>query len=288
MEFFDQDIKKEYLRMCSENPNIKDLSYPLMNVSDALKAYYTLVDYFSDQSASSVETMLVGIGRVDLLYSALGRQTVGFGNKMKYTVPIDICSTLFYGMVKNHSFSDGNKRTALLLLLYQLDKFNYLPKTSVEEFEKLVVATAANELPKEFPKIWERYQKADDPEIKTIAHFLRKNTLKKNHSYHLTITAKDMADALKQYNVNCTIENGKIHFERYLPSKKSRKEKVLRFSINFGGWTRCIGAANARKILSKLQLYNQISDYQSFINGEELFYSLIQDFEGPLRRLKDE
>lgn len=56
----------------------------------------------------------------------------------------------------------------------------------------------------------------------------------------------------------------------------------------FGGWTRSIGPQTAREILTSLELYDQYADYQSFIDGQEPYYSLIQEFEVPLRRLKDE
>lgn len=288
MKFNCTELEKEYYRYCSQYPDLEYISHPLINVSDTLRAYFALADYFTDSSSETTESMLIGIRSMDLLYSALGRQCTTFGNRTKYNNPIDICSTLFFGMVKNHSFSDGNKRTALLILLYQLNLYNYLPNAPVKEYEKLVVATAANELPKQYEKYWKKYRKFDDPEVKTIAHFLRKNTTKKDHSYHLDITARDMKDALENYGVKCFVGNGKIHFERTLPKKWFKDAEVLRFATNFGGWTRSFGASTAREILSSLQLYDQIPDYQAFINGNELFYSLIQNFEGPLRRLKDE
>lgn len=288
MKFNNEELEKEYELYCSQYPDLEYLSHPFINISDTLKAYFALADYFTDTSSGATESMLIGIRSMDLLYSALGRQCTMFGNRVKYDHPIDICSTLFYGLVKNHSFSDGNKRTALLILLYQLNLYNYLPNAPVREYEKLVVATAANELPEKYDNYWKKYRKCDDPEIQTISHFLRKHTAKKDHSYHLDITARDMKDALEKHDVKCFVENGKIHFERTLPKRWFKDAEVLRYAVNFGGWTRCFGASTVRDILSNLQLYDQISDYQSFINGNELFYSLIQNFEGPLRRLKDE
>ena len=175
-----------------------------------------------------------------------------------------------------------------MVLLYQLDLFNYIPNAPIKSFEKLVIATAANELPDQYNQYWKKYRKEPDAEVKTIAHFLRKNTKKKDHSYHLKITMQDMANALSNYGVQSTLSNGKIPFTRKVPVWLGFGAKELNYSIVFGGWTRCLGAATAREILQKLDLYHQIPDYQSFVNGTDLFYSLIQDFEGPLRRLKDE
>ena len=159
MFFCDKDLEKEYERLSELYPDIPGIQVPLMNVSDALRAYFALADYFMDESSNYTENMLVGLRSGDLLYSALGRQIVSFGGKAKYTNPIDICSTLFYGMVKDHSFSDGNKRTALLLLLYQLDRYGYYPCCSVKDYEKLVVAVASNGLQTKYGNIWKKYKK---------------------------------------------------------------------------------------------------------------------------------
>lgn len=288
MEFINQDLAKEFQRLCKEYPDIEGFSHPYMNMSDALRAYFALADYFTDSSADRSERMLVGLRSADLLYSALSRQRVTFGNHTKYTERIDICSTLFYGMVKNHAFSDGNKRTALLLLLYQLDTYGLLPSVSAKSFEKLVVAVAANELQTEFQTAWKKHRKYDDAEIKTIAFLLRSMTKKKDHSYHIKLTINDMNNALKTYGVNSTISAGKIHFERIEQGGFLRKERTYKYSFVFGGWTRCIGAQTARDLLQNLGLYNQIPDYASLLSGQEPYYSLIQDFEVPLRRLKDE
>ena len=288
MLFSDSTITKEYERLISLYPDSLEYNHPLINISDVLRAYFTLADYFTDPSSESTETMLVGLRSADLLYSALSRQSVSFAGKTKYTDPIDVCSTLFFGMVKNHAFSDGNKRTALLTLLYQLNLYGYLPNCSVREFEMLVVSIAANTLPINYREYWKKFKKQEDPEIKTISYKLRRMTKKKDHSYHLKITARDMVQSLEKYGVSNSVDNGKLHFYRVVPGKWLTKQRNLSYSIPFGGWTRSIGAQTARDVLSNLDLYDQFPDYQSFIDGLEPYYSLIQDFEGPLRRLKDE
>lgn len=288
MDFYSNEIEKEYTRLTEQYPDLPELRHPLINISDTLRAYFALADYFSDATSENVETMLVGLRSADLLYSALGRQTVSFGGSKKYTNPIDICSTLFYGMVKNHSFSDGNKRTALLTLLYQLNLFGYYPNCSVKNYEKLVVAVAANELPTKFRDAWKKFDKYSDPEVQAISYLIRRMTKKKDHSYHLKISAKDLVQSVSKHNVSYNVDNGKIHFVRIIPKKLFREGRTLKYSMVFGGWTRSIGAQTARDLLTSLDLYEQYPDYQSFIDGQEPYYSLIQDFEMPLRRLKDE
>lgn len=288
MHFNSIICQEEYERHSINNPDVQDLSHPLINVSDVLKAYYSLADYFTDPDAQFSETMLVGIRSADLLYSAIGRQTVSYAGKRKYTDPIDICSTLFFGLVKNHAFSDGNKRTALLILLYQLWLFNYYPAAPIHEFEKLVVATAANSLPNQYEYIWKKHAKDNDPLIETISHILRRIISRKDHRYHLKVTTRKFVDALLNHNVKVEVSSGKLHFERYIPRQWFKKAEVYRYAIPFGGWTRCIGASTARDVLNHLRLYDQFPNYQTFIDGNEAFYSFIQEFEGPFRRLKDE
>ena len=197
MQFNDPSIASEFERLSLMYPDSIAFAHPLINVSDVLRAYFALADYFTDPSSDSTETMLVGLRSADLLYSALGRQCVSYGGKVKYTDPIDICSTLFFGMVKNHAFSDGNKRTALLTLLYQLNLYGYYPSCSVKEYEKLVVSIAANTLPTIYRECWKKFKKQEDSEIKTIAFALRRMTKRKDHSYHLKITAKDLVQSLE-------------------------------------------------------------------------------------------
>lgn len=179
MEFTSHEIKNEFDRLISLYPDVPKLSHPYINVSDALRAYMTLADYFTDPSSDSTESMLIGLRSADLLYSALSRQVVSFEGRKKYTTDLDICSTLFFGMVKNHSFSDGNKRTALLTLLYQLNLYGRFPNCSVKEYERLVVAVAANNLREKYHDVWKKFSKYDDKEIRTISYLLGRMTKKK-------------------------------------------------------------------------------------------------------------
>ena len=91
MEYLPRELKEllEYdLKKCKD----LDLDKDLINISDALKAHYILADYFTDTSyETSSEKMLVGVRSYDLLASALGRQSVEFAGKRKYTDKLDIC-----------------------------------------------------------------------------------------------------------------------------------------------------------------------------------------------------
>lgn len=129
MKHLPEDLRKNLDYDLKQYKNISELTEPCINVSTVLQAHYILAHYFTDDSAAEeVEKMLVGVRSYDLLCSALCRQTVSYCGQLKYSDKMDICSTLFFGLVKNHAFHDGNKRTALLVLLYQLSLYGYYPK----------------------------------------------------------------------------------------------------------------------------------------------------------------
>lgn len=297
MNYMREDLKQEYQRYCTLYADLDELHDPLMNVSDILRAYFILADYFSDPTADvEAEKMLVGIRDMNLMISALGRQSISFAGKVKYNQPLDICATLFFGLVKNHAFSDGNKRTALLTLLYQLDRYGYCPSVSQKDFEKLVVAVASNELDTRYEKIWKHAPtkiEADktDHSVWVISTLLRKMTKRKDNSFHLDIPARDFIHAINQIEgCTCQVDGGKIKLQRVIKKKIwlfQHLSETKTYSIPYRGDTRPIKAGTARDVLEKLELYNEYPNYQSFIQGADPRYMLIQQFEAPLRRLKD-
>lgn len=290
VKYLREDLLKEYNRLSEMAPDIDGIVHPLINTSDVLHAYFILADYFTDESGpEEIENMLVGLRSNDLLGSAIGRQTVSFEGKKKYTEPLKICATLFYGLVKDHAFVDGNKRTALLILLYQLTLFGYIPSAPINEYEDLVMAVAANNVNKKYVKEWGKFEKRNDSLIDTIAYLLKRMTKKKDGSYHFSPTMKDFCSALnKTHSVNARLDNGKIHFVRIEKKLWKISEKKYQHTVPFGGWTRTVGAKTARETLKALNLYDQYATYRDIFDKQEPLYSLVDQFSVPLRRLKDE
>ena len=289
LKYLPDDLRREYEYLTKNNPDIEGLSPPFINLSDTFRAYFILVHYFTDSSSDDdSEKMMLGIRSVDLLASALGRQIVGYGGHPKYRDPLEICSTLFFGLVKNHSFNDGNKRTALLILLYQLNLYGYMPTAPQKEFEKLVLSVAASKLENDYRSYYRKFKKFDDWQILLIAFCLRRMVAKKDNSYHISPTAKEFCSALENIGVTYSQENGKLRFS-YIPKTKWRlfSQDEKNYSIPFGGWTRTIGPKTARETLQALGLYDQFASYKDFLEGAEPLYDLVDTFKEPLRRLKD-
>lgn len=287
MKFLPNELLKAYEKDLGQFEDYADIVSPLINVSDVLKAHYILADYFTDTTADAeIEKMLVGVRSYDLLASAVCRQTCSFGGHQKYIEPLDICATLFFGLVKNHAFHDGNKRTALLTLLNQLLKYGYYPKLNINDFEKLVLAVADNTVEKKYANVWKKFRKTSDPTVKTISYLLKRMVEPKNTAFHSDITMKEFIAALENKGVVCERIGTKIKMKR-------RTVKVIlpttyTYSINFYGNTRVIEPGVARDTFDALNLFKEFPSYESFFSEREPMYQLVQKFEKPLRRLKDE
>ncbi len=76
---------------------------------------------------------LFGQERQGMLEAVLRNLCQTFGGKELYSTIENKASHLLYLIIKDHSFSDGNKRIASFLFVYFLDKNNYLYKKSGEK-----------------------------------------------------------------------------------------------------------------------------------------------------------
>src|SRR4051794_23296475 len=90
----------------------------MLTVEDVLHIHQRVCEDFAESGDP------VGIGGVrekGLLESAVLRQQVGYGGKLKYPDPYENAATLTFGICCGHPFNNGNKRTALVAMLAHLD-----------------------------------------------------------------------------------------------------------------------------------------------------------------------
>jgi len=88
----------------------------------------------------------------DKLESCLGMPFVRFSRKDLYRGLIGKASILFYLMIKNHPFQNGNKRVAVMTLLVFLSNNGKWLKMGVDEMYKFAVDVAKSK-PASFEKI---------------------------------------------------------------------------------------------------------------------------------------
>lgn len=279
MDLLSKELYNEYLR---EEKLLGDTSqYNNMQITpvDVLKAHYIITDYFADTDNGKV---LSGIKNIDLLLSAVARQSTNFGGKEKWKTPLEKCASLFYGLNKNHAFNDGNKRTSLLITLHYLYLINRMPTGNQKKFETLTVRIAANELYK-YP-ISKRYKDDPDAPILIIANELRHLTRKTDNRFY-ALTYREFGQKLEQLGMGYYFgqpNNGYISVYQERKTFLGPKKRHVR-QIGFPGWSRQIGAKAAKSILHDLNL----DDYYQFFKDGEPIYKLLEDYSGPLSRLKD-
>jgi death-on-curing family protein len=90
-----------------------------------------------------------GIKSIEMLESACMRPHTSLGSVEKYKSTLEKLAALFYSLVMNHPFHDGNKRTALASLIsgMSLNKRYFKPETTDESIFRMVVSVAKNDFP---------------------------------------------------------------------------------------------------------------------------------------------
>ncbi|MFO3705799.1 type II toxin-antitoxin system death-on-curing family toxin [Xanthomonas codiaei] len=141
-----------------------------------------------------------------LLQSAIDRQHVGFGEKLKYEDSLDNAATLCFGVCRNHGFHNGNKRCALVSLLCHLDKNGFTVKGEVEQEElyKLMLRIASRHFA---PKI--ATADSADVEVASISRWLKSRTRRTDKAERV-ITYRELRKILRRFNVE--LENPKGNF----------------------------------------------------------------------------
>ena len=86
-----------------------------------------------------------GVLNDGMLDSALQAPFQTFGGEELFPDTKDKIIRLAYGLIKNHSFRDGNKRIGALVLLILLEFNGYHVNATNEEFADIIMGIAASE-----------------------------------------------------------------------------------------------------------------------------------------------
>lgn len=89
-----------------------------------------------------------------MLDSALQAPFQTFGGEELFPDTKDKILRLAYGLIKNHSFRDGNKRIGALVLLVLLELNGWHVNATNEEFADIIMGIAASEKDDEDLKKW--------------------------------------------------------------------------------------------------------------------------------------
>ncbi|MCL6286183.1 type II toxin-antitoxin system death-on-curing family toxin [Ruegeria sp. 2012CJ41-6] len=204
-----------------------------MSYEDVLDVHFSIVDFFRRQGYG-----LGGIGIKDLntFISTVERQFAGFGGHDLYGTDYEKIATLVFGIIKNHPFYDGNKRSAFLCALLQLHKMGKVITVSEKEFEDLMVEIANDSISRKsaLQKILKKGE--THPEIRYLGRYLEKNS-RKVARLNKTIKFRQLKNIVESNGFqfkNChkgtidlvQIETRTIH-RFWFSDKVERKETVL-------------------------------------------------------------
>lgn len=95
-----------------------------------------------------------GVLNDGMLDSALQAPFQTFGGKELLPDTKDKIIRLAYGLIKNHSFRDGNKRIGALVLLVLFELNGYHVNATNEEFADIIMGIASSEKDDEDLKNW--------------------------------------------------------------------------------------------------------------------------------------
>ena len=265
-----------------------------LSAETVLRAHYCIAEHFTE-----LGTGLGGVGpkNISLLLSAISRQNVGFGYQLKWTTVYEKAATLLFGMIMNHPFHDANKRTAFLSTVHYLYQNGLIIGVTEKEFEDLTVLVADHGL-KKFPRYRDLKKKGPDPEIRFLAHYLKKNTRVLDRKQHL-VTYRELAKLLKNYDVwledpsNNQInvmrwEEVEHHKSGFFSKKKTTREIRRVCALGFPVWTKTVGQGRLKHLRTQLGLTPENGvDSQSFFRGLDDMWVLLEMYEEALTRLAE-
>lgn len=287
---FQPEIRAEYDRVVGTlHGEDHFIAQGYLSTADIIRAHFLIADHFY-----IVGEGLGGVGPRDLnlLRSAVSRQMVSLGGRLKWTDRFDICATLFFGLIKNHAFYDANKRTAFLSTLYFLHQHGWCPSVPEKEFEDFTVEIADNLLEKyaRFEKLTK--DRDPDPEIKFISWYLRKNTRKIDREYY-AVTYRQLQTILHGYGFALTNPHGN-HIDIVRLRQRSKLFGLLGAEIiedrlgqiGFPRWSAQVGRHAIKTVRDVTGLTHEKGvDSAAFFQGLDPIQSLITTYHTPLMNL---
>lgn len=287
--FDNAEVRSEYERWMEQiGEDDPYRTQQTVGIHEILRAHFLIVDYFFTKGSG-----IGGIGpkSLDLLHSAIYRQFVSFDGKDKWNTPYEKAGTLLYGLISDHPFHDGNKRTGLLTLLLFLIKMGRTPTIGQKELEDFAVEIAEGNLSK-YGRFKHYQKRRREPEVLFIADFLRRNSRKLDKRYY-TITYKELDRRLRDFGYKLDNPSGN-HIDVI---RRETRRKLFGFGgkeavdvkvaqIGFPGWKSQVRQSAISTVRKEAKLLPQHGfDSKTFYEGADPINSLIAEYAKPLERL---
>lgn len=205
-----------------------------------------------------------GIKSENMLESAVQRQFTGSGDWYKYENCFKNCATLIFGIIKNHPFHNGNKRTGLLCMIKHLYINGYVLKPDLihQNIYDFIIAISDDKL-REYAnkhkkhKNWlkiNRLQKEKflniDNQIEFIEHWLRTNSISKNVELKGKVKINKLKSILDAKGIKMEQNGAKIKVFKEAPIKilgiKTGMQRINEREYSLGNSLTEIGKATLK------------------------------------------
>lgn len=217
-----------------ELPSDQGAEFTYLNSDDVI-AIHSLLE--EDFAAADDPIVPRGYRSRDLLDGAVDRPAMTYGGVRKYTTIQLAAAALLHGLVHNHPFHNGNKRTALVAALVFLDRNNKVMESDQIELFQWMVRVAAHEL----LATDRRYQSATDHEVVEIARWIDRHARSVRRDER-SIPWRALERVLRNYHCEIQRDRGeKVRITRALEVPRRRfifssveREVLTSFYINTG------------------------------------------------------
>lgn len=237
---------------------------PHLTCEDVLDAHYLICDHFLRLGEG-----IAGFGPKDigLLSSAVHRQLASAGGAFVYDDFWDIASSLIFGLINDHPFHDGNKRTAFLCSVFFMMENGYLPSVDITEVEDFTVEIA------DFKRANGRHMRVDEisPRFKTMFR-------KQDNRISYIVTFNELQKLLRAHG--CSIDNPNGNFINVYVGDQRVSQ------IGFPGWSKEVSRNAISTVRKSTGLVPENGvDAQVFFKGADPLSTLIGAYQEPLKRL---
>ncbi len=264
-----------------------------LSVDEVLRIHEILV---ADFAASGDPISPPGVRSQALLESAVGRQFTGTRDVLKYPKAIDNAATLLFGLVNDHPFHNGNKRTGLVALLVHLDKNKLaLFDTRQDELYSMVLRVADHSIAQRPDPRQRRRDEARisaDREFAAIRDWIDKRVDRVVRGER-EITFRDLRRILESFGYSLQSPKGNsidvVRFEestKGLLRKRTVREVKHIGSVGYPGDNTVVSIKDIKSVRRTCRLTAEDGvDSDAFYDDLAVVDSFVNKYRGILRRL---
>lgn len=268
-----------------------------LTVEDVLHIHHRVCEDFAN---SGDPVGFGGTREAGLLESAVLRQHVGYGGKLKYEDPYENAATLTFGICCGHPFNNGNKRTALVAMLAHLDANGHAVfGLNQTELYRMIKAVATHDLGRRIPIRRKRRKEHDysareaDVEVHEIAKWLGKQARKIQRGEQ-SVTYRQLKQLLASHGYYLrTMKSNSIGIYRKVtvrtPLLKKRDEWKHIGKMSWPGEGRVVPIRELKTVRRICKLDEPSGcDTESFYGDADKIEPFINEYRSVLARLSKE